>query len=1145
VQPDLPDRLPDWHALLVGLNSPFSMTGALLPVALDIAWLVWLWTAASIALEVVVNLLEAATRGATWVASLRTATDWLVIPPIRRAVDASLGGLMLTRVLVQPATAAEASALPVASLVSFAAPPSAAGGAAANVFNAPPRAGQSRAEIMGLGGSVQQESGVTSDSTLELIYTVQRGDTLWALGDRFYGDAPGGAERIFEANQGRRQIDGRVFDRRGLIFVGWTLRIPDPSRGIEHMNDGTWWYTVQRGDTLSEISARLLGDPNQWRDIFEMNRGTRAPSGHVLVDPNIIWPGLRLRLPLGADVSPPEEPPAGTDPAPAAAVPPSVADQPDRRQIAMPTPSPVPPAAAATEQQLSAPTPTPESTEARPAVASPSDALTPELHPVTQTPSESDHPLQPAEAALGAAALAAAVMAGGSLVVRKRRPWREPPGPESDVAIQNGFADVDPVADLSRRLARTSDPAAAVASLLGQAYAAIFDEVLQPDERREIHEVRVAGTRHGRTSTTVVIAAPVAARPFLVVHMRAAAERAFGEQVDVDGLVDQNGDVLVRVTWNPRRPIDGNLLERVGAAEVPSTWPPPCLVPVLVQYDRQHFAINWYEVANVLIASPTGQGAEVPLAALAAALASVRAPADLGLVIVARPHMLPDEVSLFPHTLLDVADPADPDAVQQALESVKLEIERRRESGGANEPELVVLLRELGDLEPEAMDLCGTIAATGPAHRVRIVAASEQGVPDLHEDCRFLDLFTTRLVLQTASEEDSVGLLGTVEAEDLSAGGHALLRFEGRRPWPGCVPRVSAERLAQLLHLMGSRVREVDVAEAAVPKAGEPEPDEQDVVPPADVDQQEGGRAKPAPSRRVVKSLRSQPLLDELRSAPVRVRCFGTREIWHGNRLLEMSDSRRLQLLLLLAAHPVSGIRNELLVEMLWAKRPADPAAALRLVRFELRDELRQLIPEIGSGDPVPGSQFHDEKVVILDPRLVSSDVHEFCELLRLAPNLSPGEAIEAYEAALSLYTGDLLDSPTVPSYRWLYEEEPQVAYTLGSDLRRAHKEARLRLAELLAAGPEAGLARAEELYWGLCAEDLDNERLWIALFRIHERTGSSVSLGIVVRRYQTAQIELGNTDVTDPDKVPLPPNLKRIVRDIQQRIGGENTRDD
>ena len=37
----------------------------------------------------------------------------------------------------------------------------------------------------------------------------------------------------------------------------------------------------------------------------------------------------------------------------------------------------------------------------------------------------------------------------------------------------------------------------------------------------------------------------------------------------VDGLVGQDGDVLVRVTWDPRRPIAGHLLELVGATHLP------------------------------------------------------------------------------------------------------------------------------------------------------------------------------------------------------------------------------------------------------------------------------------------------------------------------------------------------------------------------------------------------------------------------------------------------------------------------------------------------------------------------------------------------------------------------------------------------
>jgi hypothetical protein len=122
-------------------------------------------------------------------------------------------------------------------------------------------------------------------------------------------------------------------------------------------------------------------------------------------------------------------------------------------------------------------------------------------------------------------------------------------------------------------------------------------------------------------------------------------------------------------------------------------------------------------------------------------------------------------------------------------------------------------------------------------------------------------------------------------------------------------------------------------------------------------------------------------------------------------------------------------------------------------------------------------------------------------------------------------------------SYRWMYNEDPQIALMLRSDLRRRHKETRLRLAELLAQGPEASLARAEELYSDLCAEDPENERLWTALFRIHERTGSVLGLKGAVNRLRGALAELGADGVSDINSVPLPPNLDRIVEAIRSRI--------
>lgn len=49
--------------------------------------------------------------------------------------------------------------------------------------------------------------------------------------------------------------------------------------------------TVQKGDTLSEIAQRYLGDPQRYREIFDANRP-------MLKDPDEIYPGQVLRIPV-------------------------------------------------------------------------------------------------------------------------------------------------------------------------------------------------------------------------------------------------------------------------------------------------------------------------------------------------------------------------------------------------------------------------------------------------------------------------------------------------------------------------------------------------------------------------------------------------------------------------------------------------------------------------------------------------------------------------------------------------------------------------------------------------------------------------------------------------------------------------------
>src|SRR5207253_10186922 len=139
------------------------------------------------------------------------------------------------------------------------------------------------------------------------------------------------------------------------------------------------------------------------------------------------------------------------------------------------------------------------------------------------------------------------------------------------------------------------------------------------------------------------------------------------------------------------------------------------------------------------------------------------------------------------------------------------------------------------------------------------------------------------------------------------------------------------------------------------------------------------------------------PLLTRLRAAPIRVRCFGATSVWHGSQQLQIGDS---ELLLLLAAHPISGIRNEAVADMLWEEEVSDPSAALRKRRYRLRDDLRRAVSDL-SGDPFPADMSHGERVVTMNPDLISSDVHEFLELLKIARTLDGADAIGAYDAAV------------------------------------------------------------------------------------------------------------------------------------------------
>ena len=91
-----------------------------------------------------------------------------------------------------------------------------------------------------------------------------------------------------------------------LIYTGTVLTLPD----VPSAPQSAHTYTVKAGDTLSGIAEAELGDANRYPEIFQASRRTLQPGGIRLVDPDVIDVGQTLTIP-GA-----HEPEAVTTPPP-------------------------------------------------------------------------------------------------------------------------------------------------------------------------------------------------------------------------------------------------------------------------------------------------------------------------------------------------------------------------------------------------------------------------------------------------------------------------------------------------------------------------------------------------------------------------------------------------------------------------------------------------------------------------------------------------------------------------------------------------------------------------------------------------------------------------------------------------------------
>lgn len=128
-----------------------------------------------------------------------------------------------------------------------------------------------------------------------LTYTVRPKDSLWSIAERTLGDGFRHKE-LAELNKDRLGPNGE-------LRVGATLRLPADAKIAETpapaartaetrapATKGMTTYTVKPGDTLGEISLKLLGTSKRYREIIGANRDQ-------LDDADDLRAGMKLKIP--------------------------------------------------------------------------------------------------------------------------------------------------------------------------------------------------------------------------------------------------------------------------------------------------------------------------------------------------------------------------------------------------------------------------------------------------------------------------------------------------------------------------------------------------------------------------------------------------------------------------------------------------------------------------------------------------------------------------------------------------------------------------------------------------------------------------------------------------------------------------------
>jgi len=128
-------------------------------------------------------------------------------------------------------------------------------------------------------GTVPQEL-LDQSNSVELVqktHTVARGENLWNISVKYYGDGFKWTDIATENKLANASI----------IKEGQELTIPDLEQQEETEAISSTTYEVVKGDSLWSVAVRAYGDGYSWVKIARENQ---------LINPNIIHPGNILVL---------------------------------------------------------------------------------------------------------------------------------------------------------------------------------------------------------------------------------------------------------------------------------------------------------------------------------------------------------------------------------------------------------------------------------------------------------------------------------------------------------------------------------------------------------------------------------------------------------------------------------------------------------------------------------------------------------------------------------------------------------------------------------------------------------------------------------------------------------------------------------